>query len=134
MRRLVDIGAGDDLGRQDVEGKLAAVVVGGQGAAVDGHRVELGSKAAHRDEAAFAAVAVDGHARDALQGFRDVLIRQFAQVLGGDRVDHANGVALDVDRLLLAGADAGDDDFVHRGRVLGTGVICRRDLRHDDSG
>ncbi|MNR55486.1 hypothetical protein D3C85_1758660 [compost metagenome] len=69
-----------------------------------------------------------------MQRLRHVLIRQFAQVFGGDGIDDADRIALDVDGLLLAGPDAGDDDLVHRRCILGTGVIRRRVLRHDDSG
>ncbi|MNI02412.1 hypothetical protein D3C73_552850 [compost metagenome] len=134
LGRFVDIGAGDDFGRQDVEGELAAVVVRGQGAAVDGDGVELGAEAAHGHETAFAAVAVNGDARHALKRFRHVLIGQLAQVLGRDRVDDADGFTLDVDGLLLAGADAGDDDLVYDGGVLVTGIRSRCDLSRGDGG
>jgi hypothetical protein len=57
---------------------LATVVVGGQGAAVDRHGVELGSKTTNRDITTFAAVALYRDAGNALQRLRHVLIGQFA--------------------------------------------------------
>jgi hypothetical protein len=44
--------------------------------------------------------------------FGDVLVRELADILGGDDVDDGVGVALGGDRGLQRGADAGDDDFV----------------------
>src|SRR5690606_21350694 len=97
LGRLVDVGARDDFRRDHVEGELTAVVVGGQGASIDGDGVEAGPEATDRDVTAFAPVALDGDAGDALQGFRHVLIGQLAQILGDDGVHHADRIALDVD-------------------------------------
>jgi hypothetical protein len=88
--------------------------------------LNFGTEAAHRNVAAFAAVALDGHAGDALQRLGDVLVGQLAQVFRGDRVDDSDGLALDVDGLLLAGADAGDDDLFDASRS----PERRRVLRH----
>jgi hypothetical protein len=55
--------------------------------AVDADAGELRTQAAHRDLTAFAAVTRQGHARDALDGFREVEVGELADVLGQDRVD-----------------------------------------------
>jgi hypothetical protein len=116
---LVDLGAADQFGSQNVEAELAAAVLGGQQAVVQQHGVELGTKAPDRDELAFAAAAVDRDTGDALQRFGDVLVREFADVLGGDGVDDADLGALQVQSLGEAGPGAGDDDFFNRRAVIG---------------
>ncbi len=85
--------------------------------AVDAHAGEIRAEAAHGDVAAFASVAGDGHAGDALQRFGKVEIGEVGDVLGHHRVDHALFRALDVQRLLHAGAVAG-----HRHRIQFGGV------------
>src|SRR3546814_8076319 len=69
LRRLVDVGARNHFGRQHVERKFAAVVVGGEGAAVDGDRVELRTETANRRSESFATIALDRHTGDALKRF-----------------------------------------------------------------
>jgi hypothetical protein len=80
----------------------------GQGLhAVDAHAGELRTQAPHGDLAAFAAVAGDRDARDALDGFERLGRGTCGDVLGQDGVDRAVG-ALDVQGLAQAGAEAGD--------------------------
>ena len=75
-------------------------VAGGDRVAVDGDLRQAGGGAADADavvlvEAAFAAGCGFGvHARDALQGVGDVLVRQLADVGGGDGVDLVDAVRL----------------------------------------
>ncbi|MCW0416718.1 hypothetical protein NB689_002472 [Xanthomonas sacchari] len=101
--------AGDQFRRQGVVAELAAGLAGGAHVLVDRHglavergHLEVGPQAAHAHVHAFAAVAHDRHAGHALQRFGHVLRRQLADVLGGDHVDHAVGVAL----LAQRGAEA----------------------------
>jgi hypothetical protein len=89
----------EQLRGEDVEVEAAAAVAaaGGDGVdAVDAHAGEVGVQAAHRDLVTFAADAVDGHARQALDGFGQVLVGEGRDVLGHDGVDRPNAVALDV--------------------------------------
>ena len=74
-------------------------------------RVRFGLGAAQADALAFAELAVDDDAGDALQRLGDVLVRELADVLGGERVDDADRLALGLDRFAQAAADAGDDDL-----------------------
>src|SRR3546814_4670503 len=97
-----DVCSSDLFGRQHVERKFAAVVVGGEGAAVDGDRVELRTETANRHEASFATIALDRHTGDALKRFGDILVGQLAHVLGDDRIDDRDILALQVDRGALA--------------------------------
>ena len=122
LRALVHLGAGDELRRQNAEIEFAAGAHRGDDAPVDRDRIELRPKTANGHAIADAAIAVNGDAGHALQGFRDVLIRHLSQIFAGDGVDGVDRVPLDVDRRLLTGADAGDDDFclVVR-RLLGIG-------------
>ena len=62
-------------------------------------RVNWLSEAAHRDLAAFAGVAGDRDARDALQRLGEVQVREVGDVLGDDGVDHADLAALHLERL-----------------------------------
>ena len=91
--------------------------------AVDAHAGEIRAQATHGDVAAFARFAGDDHAGDALQRLGQVQIRELADILGDDGVDHAGFAALDVQRLLDTGAVAGDDDGIQIGgvgpRILG---------------
>jgi hypothetical protein len=87
--------------------------------AVEDDEVVFGTEAANRDEGAFAVRTVDRHAGDALKRLGEVGIRELAHFLGGDGVDDALGVPLDVHRLSQRGANSGDDDLV-------TGDIGRR--------
>jgi len=87
-------------------------------AAVQGHEVEIGAETANRDAAAFAVHAIDGHAGDSLQRFSEVRVREFADVLGRDRIDDTGRILLDVHRRFQAAADTGDDDFLQLVRLL----------------
>jgi hypothetical protein len=84
----------------------------GELAAVQRDHVVGRAEAAHGDLRAFAVGAVDRHARDALQRFRQVGVGKFADVLCRDRVDDARRLALDRDRALQAGTDTGNNDFL----------------------
>src|SRR5690606_30316116 len=86
-------------------------VGGGHRATVQGHQVEAAAEAADRDLRAFTVIAVDGHAGNALERFRQVGVGELADVFRGDRVDDAAVAALDLDRLLDRGANTGDDNF-----------------------
>ena len=55
---------------------------------------------------AFAELAVQRDARHALQRFGQVLVRELANVLGGDRVENAFGLALGLERRAVARANA----------------------------
>src|SRR6185295_9128256 len=87
-------------------------------AAIQRHEIEAGAEAAHRDGAAFAVDTVDGHAGDALQRLREIGVRKLADVFGGNRVDHAGGVALGFHRRLQAAADTGNGYFLELFRLL----------------
>ena len=65
---------------------------------------------------------VDGHAGQALDRFGQVLIGKVGHVFSQDGVHRSGFAALDVQRLLQAGPEAGDDDFIDHGCVLG-GVL-----------
>ena len=84
--------------------------------AVDAHAGEVGPQAAHGDRAAFAGIAIDRYAGDALQRFGQVQVRELADVLGHDRIDLVNAVALLVQRLGQALAEG--TDHGHRLQVL----------------
>ena len=62
--------------------------------------------------------ALQGDARDALQGLRHRPVRQGADVHGGDRVHDHIGVALDVLGALKTGAKTGDDHFLDFGGLI----------------
>src|SRR3546814_17305872 len=69
----------------------------------DLHQIELGTEAANRDQRTFTVRTVDRHAGDALQRLGEVGVGELADILGGDRVDDALRVALDVGRRGKAG-------------------------------
>ena len=58
-------------------------------AAIERDHVELRAEAARGDLRAFAIAALDRDAGDALQRFGQVGVRELADVLGADRIDHA---------------------------------------------
>ena len=80
-------------------------------AAVQGHQVEAGAEATHRYAAAFAVHTVDGYTGDALQRLGKVGVRELADVLGGNCVDDAGCVALDIHRCHQAAADTRNNYF-----------------------
>nr|GEU28650.1 HTH-type transcriptional regulator PtxR, putative [Tanacetum cinerariifolium] len=121
QRRFIEVHAAEQFGREHVVVEAArGAADGGRGCRVDGRAVErrhriIGGQAADRDALAFAGrlVAVEDHARHALQRFGDIRFREFADVLGHDGVAHADGLRLEVQRLLQAGSEAGDDHGFH---------------------
>ncbi len=74
--------------------------------AVDANTSELRAEAAHGNLATFASVASQRHARNALNGFGQVEVRNLPNVLGKDGVDGARFGALHVQRLIEARAEA----------------------------
>ncbi len=85
---------------------------GGDLAAVHGDKVKRRAKPAHGNLRAFAIDAADRHTGNALQRFGQVGIGKLADILGRDGINHAALVALDVHRILEAGAHAGHHDHV----------------------
>src|SRR5690606_32394445 len=65
-----------------------------------------------------ACIARDGDARDALDRFGEVEIREVGDVLGDDRIDRGSGSALDVERGFETGAESGDHHLVDRFLIL----------------
>ncbi len=109
----------------------AALVAGAHGGerfhAVDADAGEFRAQATHRDGAAFTGVTGDHHAGNALQRLGQVEVGELADVLGNDGIDHAGFAALDVQRLLDAGAVTGHRDSVQVDGGLGGrwgGVLC----------
>ena len=102
-----------------------------QGATVKRDEIEARPEAAHGDLRALTVDAVDRHAGDALQRFREVGVGELADIFRRNGVDDTGRIALDRDRPLKAGADAGDDDIVARRRVgrLAGVLWSRRALR-----
>src|SRR5690606_28728649 len=92
-------------------------------------QVELRTEAAGGDLGALAVTPLDRDAGDALQGLREVGIRELADVLGADRVDDARRVALDVHRLVQRAAQAGDLHGVQLGGLLR--ILRERGIDHD---
>ena len=131
---LVDFHTRDAFRRQigEVEGaaggRAGAVAQAGcrHLAAVQQHQVEFRAEAANGNGRPFAIGAVDRYAGNTLKRFRQVGIRELADILGRNRVHHALRVAFDIARGGQAGADAGHDDFgglVVDRRVLGEGRL-----------
>ena len=90
---------------------FAAAAVGGDLAPVQERRIELRPQAAHGDRLTLAAVAVDGHTRNALQRFGHILVGELTEVFGGYGIHDADGAALDIPGPGQASADTGDDDL-----------------------
>jgi hypothetical protein len=110
---LVDHQAREQLGGEDVEieGAVAvgagAVGRGGDGLEpVEANAGELRAEAANGDRAALAGIALDRDAGDALERFGEVLVGELGDVLGDDRVDRGDRIALDVDRGAERGAES----------------------------
>eukprot|EP01137_Pigoraptor_chileana_P022768 Opistho-2@88051 len=126
-RGLVDDDRAEQLRGEDVEVERAvAVRRGAVGRGRDGFEPvdpdagELRAEPAHGDAAAFAAIALDRDAGNALQRFGEVLVGEFGDIFGDDRVDRGDRLALHVERGTERGAEAGDDDLVSaRHRFIG---------------
>src|SRR3546814_5490823 len=82
--------------------------------------------AADIDGRALARVALDLHARNALERVDDRDVGQLADILGRDRIDDRGRLTLEIDRLFLRSTDAGDDD-----RVVLAVIDARRRRRGD---
>jgi hypothetical protein len=115
----------EQFGGEDVEIETAPAVgaartVGAAGGGqrfhtVEPHPSEIRAEAAHGDRTPLARVAVDRHARNALQRFGKVLIGKLADVLGDDGVDLFGRIALLVEGFDQAGAET---DHLDRVQVL----------------
>ena len=117
-RRLAHGQLRKDFRREDIEVEAAAVVAGAidvAGArlgrafhAIDAHLGEAGRQAANRDVAAFAAITPrERHARNSLHRLREVAVRKFADVFGGDDIDGGGLLALRGDRSVQRSAETG---------------------------
>ena len=129
----------EELRRESVEVEVATAVraarrvgaaVGAHGFdAVDAHARELRAQAAHGNLPAFAGIARDHDARNALQRFGEVQIRKIGDVFGDDHVDRADLILLRFERFVEARAETGYHDFFDGlgafGRVGGRGVLSR---------
>ncbi len=115
----------DDVGRQHQVVEAARRVqlvedepVGGrERVAVQQRARQRRGQAAQVHALAFAEVAADDDAGHALQSFGEILVGELADVLGIERVDHADRLALGLERLAQAAADAGDHDLFDLARV-----------------
>src|SRR3546814_1228510 len=68
--------------------------------AVQADAGELRAEPAHGDRAAFAGVALDRNARNALKRFGEILVGEFGDVLGDDHIDRRDRVALLIERIV----------------------------------
>ncbi len=128
-RGLVDVDAREELGGEDVEVEAAAAVdraaaveaAGGSRHfhAVQGDLGELGTEAAHRKRAPFAAFADDRHAGQALDRLRQVEVGQLADVLGDDALPGVDRIPLQGHGFLEGGAVADHLDDLGDGFLLG---------------
>ncbi len=116
--RFIKVDAAEQFRREHVvveAARRAADTAGGRGvdrrAVQRRHRIR-GRQAADRNALplARAFVAHQDHAWHALQRFGDVRLGEFTDVLGHDRIPYADGLLLEVQRLLQAGAKARHHD------------------------
>ena len=121
---LVDFYGGNALGG-DIEEVKRPTAGCRHLTAVQRGEVEPGSEASHGDLRAFAVETVNRHARNPLQRFGEVGVREFADILGRDGVEQAAGVALAIHGIDQAAAYAGNQNFLHQHGVVVVGVgIC----------
>ena len=136
FRRLVDLDLADQLRCQQRVVEGAALLLGhepvarGDGLAVQQRAVERRVGAQDGDLLALAEGLVYGHAGDDGDGLGHIGGRELAHVLGGHDVDDGVGIALAVQGLLQAGADAGDHDGLQLAGVSRLGLrrclgLCR---------
>jgi hypothetical protein len=78
---------------------ITDVLIHGGAAAINGYVLKIGTKAAHAHEEAFAAVARDRDAGDALKRFGDIVGGKLADVFGINDIDDIGGAALFIERL-----------------------------------
>ena len=115
--------AADDVGGQhqvvEAAGRVELVqdepVGRGEAVPVQQRAGEVRRGAAQAHAFALAEFLVDDDARDPRQGFGDVLVGELADILGRNHLDDSRRVALAIERLREARADASDNDFVERG-------------------
>lgn len=130
---LVDVHTAEQFGRHVFPAQCTAGIGGEDIAAIE-LAAHLG-EAAHHDAAAFALVAGDLHAGDALQCLGDVVVGQLADVLGHDRINDLVAGFLDDLCLGQAATGTGDLDLVQvGGGRRGGGFLClsggRKQQRH----
>ena len=117
LRTLVNFSTVNQFGRQKIEAECTALIVAGECAAIDQHVVERRSKAAHGDEPAFTAAAIDRNARNTLERFGNVCVGEFAKVFGADGIKNTVRIALDASRTAQAAARRRRGRQVQRGRT-----------------
>src|SRR5690606_3184078 len=120
-----DVGEVERTGRAGDE--IAVLVLPDRGdargrhrAAVEGDEVVARTETTDSHARAFTVDAIDRHAGDALERFREVGVGELADVFGGNAVDDTRRIALEVDRSIERSAHAGDDDRLRLvGCILG---------------
>jgi hypothetical protein len=83
------------------------------------------------DEAGLSLVVLNCDARESLQGFTHVEVRQPADVVGGDGVDDFVRLASHVHGPLILQADAGDHDLFDRSLVAHLGSLRVRNAQSE---
>src|SRR4029078_7436760 len=84
----------ENFGWIGIELDRAAVIAGGLFAPVQRRRRKIGAKAADRDHARAAMVALSGEAGQAGDGFTNAVVRQLADIFGIDGLDDQIGGVL----------------------------------------
>jgi len=104
-----------------------------QFATIEIHLSEFGVKTADTDELALPGAALNLHAGDSLQRFRQILFWEFADIFGSNRIDDRNRMALILDGRDQAFTKTSDDDFL---KLIGRGISAcrRRRIRFSDGG
>ncbi len=122
LRGLLHLDLADEIGREHevVEAAGGVLLVenepvgAGERVAVESRVGQGSERAAQVDALAFAEVALGHDTRDALQGFRQVLVGEFADILGGNDFLDADCLALGFQRLAHAGAVAVNHNLFDR--------------------
>jgi hypothetical protein len=139
---LADFQRADQAGRQHIQRhRAAARFRRWHQCAVDGDGVQVRAEAAHTDVAAFALIALDGHARQAGEGFGGVFVRQAADVVAADDADDVVGFFLGGDGVAQTGplaadhhAVGGSGQFGAVGRFGGVGAAGQHGQHADGQG
>ena len=126
----------DEFGGQVAEVDIAAAAYrGGQsGRAIDFDAIERRVGTADGHASAFAIGARKLHTGHALQRFADILVGEFADIFGRNRVQHLRRIALGVQRALQTAADTGDDDVAIARRLLLRGCRPGGKQKHSHGG
>jgi len=131
---LADRDLADRIGEQIRQvGRAADAIADGQVEPVELHRIHVGIESADRDIGAVAGqpVALERHARDAAQGFRNRRAGEVAEIVDRHDVRAVLGRALEVERVGARAARTIDDDlacgiaaFVRSPRITSMRVDC----------